>query len=52
MKRTLDDEVRAEDTHGRNTDTSLSSSVGSAEAGEDDGGGAAHRSEERLYIRQ
>lgn len=48
VKRTLDDQVGPEDTHGGNTDTSLSGTVGSAEAGEDDGGSAAHRSEERL----
>lgn len=34
---TLDDQVWAEDTHGGDTDTSLSGTVGSTEAGEDDG---------------
>jgi len=33
----LDDQVRAEDTHGADTDTSLGSTVGGTEAGEDDG---------------
>ena len=47
-KRTLDDQVGPEHTHGRDTDTSLSGTVGSTEAGEDDGGSATHRSEERL----
>jgi hypothetical protein len=36
-RRTLDDQVRAEDTHGADTDTSLGSTVGGAEAGKDDG---------------
>jgi hypothetical protein len=47
-RRTLDDQVGPEHTHGRDTDTSLSGTVGSTEAGEDDGGSATHRSEERL----
>lgn len=46
--RTLDDQVRPEDTHGGDTDAGLGGAVGGAEAGEDDGGHAAHRSEERL----
>ena len=33
-KHTLDDQVGPEHTHGRNTDTSLSGTVGSTEAGE------------------
>jgi len=33
----LDDQVRAEDTHGADTDTSLGSTVGGTEAGKDDG---------------
>jgi hypothetical protein len=45
---TLDDQVGPEHTHGRDTNTSLSGTVGSTEAGEDDGGSAAHRSEKRL----
>ena len=36
-RRTLDDQVRAEDTHGADTDTSLGSTVGGTEAGKDDG---------------
>jgi len=42
----LDDEVRAEDTHGGNTDTRLGGTVGSTDAGEDDSGGAAHSTKE------
>ena len=34
---TLDNQVRAQDTHGRNTDTGLCGTVSSTEAGEDDG---------------
>ena len=45
---TLDDQVRAEDTHGRDTNTSLGGTVGSTKAGEDNGGGAAHGTEEGL----
>lgn len=47
-KRTLHNQVRPEDTHGRNTDARLGGTVGSAEAGEDDGGHAPHRAEEGL----
>jgi hypothetical protein len=36
-RRTLDDQVRTEDTHGADTDTSLGSTVGGTEAGKDDG---------------
>lgn len=46
--RTLDDQVGPEDTHSRDTNTGLSGTVGGTEAGEDDGGRAAHRSKERL----
>jgi hypothetical protein len=42
----LDDEVRAEDTHGRDTDTRLGSTVGSAKAGEDNGASATHGTKE------
>lgn len=42
----LDDQIRAEDTHGRDTNTSLGGTVGSTKAGEDNGGGAAHSTEE------
>lgn len=48
LVRTLDDQVRPEDTHGGDTDAGLCGTVGGAEAREDDGGHAAHRSEERL----
>jgi hypothetical protein len=47
-RRTLDDEIRPQDTHGRDTDAGFCSTIGGAEAGEDDGARAAHRSEERL----
>jgi hypothetical protein len=47
-RRTLDDQVRAEDTHGGNTNTGLGSAVGGTEARKDDGGCAAHRAEEGL----
>ena len=46
--RTLDDEIRSENTHGSNTDTRLGSSVRGAKAGEDDGCSAAHGAEEGL----
>jgi hypothetical protein len=49
---TLDDQVRAEDTHGRDTNTSLGGTVGSTKAGEDNGGGAAHGTEEGLQKRK
>jgi hypothetical protein len=48
--RTLDDEIRSQDTHGGDTDAGFRGAVGGAEAGEDDGAGAAHRSEERLVF--
>jgi hypothetical protein len=47
-ERTLDDQVRAEDTHGRDTNTGLGGSVGGTEAREDDGGRAAHRAKKGL----
>lgn len=42
----LNNQIGAEDTHAANTDTSLGGTIGSAEAGEDDGGRAAQRTEE------
>ena len=48
MGLTLDDQVRAEDTHGRDTNTGLGGTVGSTKAGKDNGGGAAHGTEEGL----
>jgi len=45
---TLDNQIRAEDTHGRNTDTGLCGTVSSTETGEDDGGCAPHGTEEGL----
>jgi hypothetical protein len=46
--RTLDDQVRAEDTHGADTNTGLGSAVCGSETREDDGRCAAHGAEERL----
>lgn len=46
--RTLDDEVRAEDTHGGDTNTRLGGTVRGAQAGKDDGAGAAHGTKEGL----
>lgn len=48
MQQTLHDQVGSENTHGRDTDARFCRSIGSAEAGEDDGGGAAHGTEEGL----
>lgn len=48
--RTLDDEIRAEDTHSGDTNTRLGSTVGGAKAGEDNGASAAHDTKEWLYI--
>lgn len=48
--RTLDDEIRAEDTHGGDTNTRFGGTVGGAKAGEDNGASAAHDTEEGLYF--
>lgn len=45
---TLHDEIRSENTHCSNANAGLGGSVGSTEAGEDDGCGAAHGAEEGL----
>ena len=45
---TLDDQVRAQDTHGSDTNTRLGGTVRGTQAGEDDSGGAAHGTEEGL----
>jgi hypothetical protein len=37
VRRTLDDQVRAEYTHGRDTNAGFGSAIGGTEAGEDDG---------------
>jgi len=42
----LDDEIRAEDTHGSDTNTGLGSTVRGTKAGEDDGCCAAHGTKE------
>ena len=46
---TLDDQVGAEDTHRANADARLGGAVRGTEAGEDDGGGAAHGAKEGLF---
>lgn len=46
--RTLHDKIRAENTHGGNADTRLGGTVRGTQAGEDNGTGAAHGTEERL----
>jgi hypothetical protein len=46
--RTLNNQVWPKNTHGGDTNTRLCSSICGTEAGEDDGGRAAHRSEEGL----
>lgn len=46
--RTLDDQIGAEDSHAANPDTGLGGTIGSSEAGEDDGGRAAQRTKEGL----
>lgn len=45
---TLDDQVRAQDTHGSNTNTGFGRAVRGTEAGEDNGSSAAHGAEEGL----
>ena len=47
---TLNDQVWPKNTHGRDTDAGLCGSIGSTEAGENDGGCASHRAEEGLYV--
>lgn len=47
-KRTLDDQVRPQNTHSGDTDTRLRRAVGSTQAGEDDGRRAAHGAKEGL----
>lgn len=46
--RTLDDKVRAENTHGGNTNTRLGGTVRGTQAGEDNGTGATHGAKEGL----
>lgn len=46
--RTLDNQIRSEDTHGSDTDTRLGGTIGSTQTGEDDGAGAAHCTKEGL----
>jgi hypothetical protein len=46
---TLNDQIRSKNTHSTDTDTGLGSTVRSTETGEDNGGSAAHGTEEWLY---
>lgn len=48
-RRTLDNQIRAQDTHGRNANTGFRGSVCGPETGEDNGGGTAHRAKEGLF---
>lgn len=48
--RTLHDKVRAEDTHGGDTNTRLGGTVRSTQAGEDNGTGATHGAEKGLLV--
>ena len=48
MQPTLHNKVRAKHTHGGDADTRLGGTIGGTQAGEDDGAGAAHRTEEGL----
>ena len=50
-RHTLHDEIRAENTHGRDTDTGLGGTVGGTQAREDNGAGAAHGTEEGLLLK-
>lgn len=49
-ERTLHDEVRAKDTHGSDTDTRLGGTVRGTQAGENNGTGATHGTEEGLLV--
>lgn len=49
-RRTLDDQIRAQDTHCRDTNTCLGGSIGGTETRKDDGRRAAHRTEEGLFL--
>lgn len=48
MQLTLDDQIRAEDTHSGDTNTRLGGTVGGTQASEDDGTGATHGAKEGL----
>lgn len=48
MLLTLDDQIRAENTHSGDTNTRLGGTVGGAQASEDDGTGATHGAKEGL----
>lgn len=47
--RTLHDQIGTENTHGGDTNTRLGGTVGGTQAGENNGAGAAHSTEEGLY---
>ena len=49
---TLDDEIRAQDTHSSNANTGLGGTVGGTEAGEDNSASATHGAEEGLEVRK
>lgn len=49
--RTLDNQIWSKNTHSANPDTRLGGSVCSAEAGEDNGRRATHRTKEWLITR-
>lgn len=49
IRHTLNDQVGSQDGHAADTDTSLSGSIGSTEASEDDSRGAAQGAEEGLF---
>lgn len=48
VRRTLDNQVRPQDGHPANTDTSFGGSIGSSETGEDDSRGASQCTEKGL----
>lgn len=48
IKPTLDNKIRSKNTHGGDANTRLGSSIGGAKASEDNGGRAAHGTEEGL----
>ena len=51
ISHTLDNQVGTKDSHAANSDTGLSGTIGSSEAGEDDGGRAAQRTKEGLEMK-
>lgn len=47
-RRTLDDQIGTENTHGGDTNARLGGTIGGTEASEDNGTGAAHSTKEGL----